>query len=247
MPGAAGIVRRAEGNPLFLEQLVAMGADEGALPSSIQAVLAARIERLDADERDVLERASVEGVRFHVGGSHAASHLASLARKGLIRADRSRSGRLPLRARADPGRGVPRRPEGAPRRPPRGGRGRGGWRTRPPAITSRRHAGCCASWGATGPREHELAASASARLESAGEAALRRGDAPAGARLLERAAALAPGGPELLPRLGAALLEAGRLADADDAMTRAIEDPAADDSLRARARVERALVRLQTG
>ncbi len=89
VPGAAGIVRRAEGNPLFLEQLVAMGADEGALPSSIQAVLAARIERLDADERDVLERASVEGVRFHVGGSHAASHLASLARKGLIRADRS--------------------------------------------------------------------------------------------------------------------------------------------------------------
>src|SRR5215211_1141306 len=69
-PGAPGIVRRAEGNPLFLEQLVAMGADEGALPSSIQAVLAARIERLDADERDVLERASVEGVRFHVGGSH---------------------------------------------------------------------------------------------------------------------------------------------------------------------------------
>ena len=101
--------------------------------------------------------------------------------------------------------------------------------------------------GRDGPREHELAAGASARLEAAGEAALRRGDAPAGARLLERAAALAPGSPELLPRLGAALLEAGRLADADDAMTRAIEDPAADDSLRARARVERALVRLQTG
>ena len=101
--------------------------------------------------------------------------------------------------------------------------------------------------GRDGPREHELAASASARLEAAGEAALRRGDAPAGARLLERAAALAPGRPELLPRLGAALLEAGRLADADDAMTRAIEDPVADDSLRARARVERALVRLQTG
>ena len=79
-------------------------------------------------------------------------------------------------------------------------------------------------------RARELAAGASARLEAAGEAALRRGDAPAGARLLERAAALAPGSPELLPRLGAALLEAGRLVDADDAMTRAIEDPAADDA-----------------
>src|SRR6185312_9800330 len=75
--------------------------------------------------------------------------------------------------------------------------------------------------GRDGPREHELASGASARLEAAGEAALRRGDAPAGARLLERAVGLAPGSSELLPRLGAALLEAGRLADADDAMTRA--------------------------
>ena len=38
----------AEGNPLFLEQLVAVGAESGdaALPPNIQAVLAARIDRL---------------------------------------------------------------------------------------------------------------------------------------------------------------------------------------------------------
>jgi len=246
VPGAAGIVRRAEGNPLFLEQLVAMGADEGALPSSIQAVLAARIERLAADERDVLERASVEGVRFRVGGSHAASHLAALARKGLIRADRSgpdafRFEHALIRDAAYLGIPKERRADLHEE-------------AAAAAVedeTAGHHlAEACRllrELGRDGPRERELAASASARLESAGEAALRRGDAPAGARLLERAAALAPARPELLPRLGAALLEAGRLAAADEAMTRAIDDPAADDGLKARARVERALVRLQTG
>ena len=245
-PGAPGIVRRAEGNPLFLEQLVAMGADEGALPSSIQAVLAARIERLDADERDVLERASVEGVRFHVGGSHAASHLASLARKGLIRADRSRPDAFRFEhalIRDAAYLGVPKERRADLHEEAAAGAAED--------ETAGHHlAEACRllrELGRDGPRERELAASASTRLESAGEATLRRGDAPAGARLLERAAALAPGRPELLPRLGAALLEAGRLADADDVMTRAIQDPGADPSLRARARVERALVRLQTG
>ena len=191
VPGAAGIVRRAEGNPLFLEQLVAMGPDEGALPSSIQAVLAARIERLDADERDVLERASVEGVRFHVGGSHAASHLAALARKGLIRADRSGPGRLPLRARAHPGRGVPRRPEGAPRRPPRGGRGRGGGgRDRRPSPR-----GGVPPAARAGARRPARARAGGERVRAAGgrrrgRAAPRRrpgGRAPAGARRRARA------------------------------------------------------------
>ena len=63
------IVETAEGNPLFLEQLVAVGADddETALPSSIQAVLAARIARLDPGERALLEEASVQGRSFYVG------------------------------------------------------------------------------------------------------------------------------------------------------------------------------------
>ena len=50
---AAQIVETADGNPLFLEQLVAVGAENGesALPSSIQAVLAARIDHLEPGER----------------------------------------------------------------------------------------------------------------------------------------------------------------------------------------------------
>ena len=54
---ARPIVARAEGNPLFLEQLVAIGSD--ALPPTIEAVLAARLEGLGAEERALLENASV--------------------------------------------------------------------------------------------------------------------------------------------------------------------------------------------
>ena len=65
-PGAAErIVETAEGNPLFLEQLVAVGATPGELPSSIQAVLAARLARLEPAERAVLEDAAVQGRSFY--------------------------------------------------------------------------------------------------------------------------------------------------------------------------------------
>jgi class 3 adenylate cyclase len=65
----ARIIAVAEGNPLFIEQLLAMWAEaeghELAIPPTIQAVLAARIDRLEAGERAVIERASVEGRSFH--------------------------------------------------------------------------------------------------------------------------------------------------------------------------------------
>ncbi|HEV8099960.1 MAG TPA: adenylate/guanylate cyclase domain-containing protein, partial [Gaiellaceae bacterium] len=55
----------AQGNPLYTEQLVAMLAEEAQaaaelveLPPTIQALLAARLDRLDAFDRDVLERAA---------------------------------------------------------------------------------------------------------------------------------------------------------------------------------------------
>ena len=54
---AASIVEMAEGNPLFLEQLVAVGAENGrsAPPSTIQTVLAARIDHLEPGARAALE------------------------------------------------------------------------------------------------------------------------------------------------------------------------------------------------
>ena len=67
------ITEAAEGNPLFVEQLVAHQADSGngngapQIPPTLQALLAARIDRLEPDERAVIERASVEGRLFHRG------------------------------------------------------------------------------------------------------------------------------------------------------------------------------------
>ena len=64
----ARIVETAEGNPLFLEQLLALalegGLAERALPETIQALLAARLDRLGPGERAVLERGAVIGKEF---------------------------------------------------------------------------------------------------------------------------------------------------------------------------------------
>jgi class 3 adenylate cyclase/tetratricopeptide (TPR) repeat protein len=64
----------AQGNPLYTEQLVAMLAEEAqaavelvALPPTIQALLAARLDRLDPFDREVLERAAVVGKEFWPG------------------------------------------------------------------------------------------------------------------------------------------------------------------------------------
>jgi class 3 adenylate cyclase/tetratricopeptide (TPR) repeat protein len=98
------IVDAAEGNPLFVEQMLAMLADDPqaadeTLPATIQALLAARIDRLEQGERAVLQRASVEGRLFHRGAvaellsSHDAEGLGgillALIRKELLRPDRS--------------------------------------------------------------------------------------------------------------------------------------------------------------
>src|SRR5439155_14008241 len=95
------IVHSAEGNPLFVEQLVAHQAEggDGEIPPSIQALLAARIDRLEPEERAVIERASIEGRLFHRGsvqallperaGAGVGGHLLTLVRKEFVRPDRS--------------------------------------------------------------------------------------------------------------------------------------------------------------
>ena len=76
---------KAEGNPLFIEEMLSMLIDDERLtrrnggwatnddlavspiPPSVQGVLAARIERLPADQRAVMQRASVVGRVFWWG------------------------------------------------------------------------------------------------------------------------------------------------------------------------------------
>ena len=92
----ARILEAAEGNPLFVEEMLGMLIDDGLLrfedgawqavedlahvtvPPTIQLLLAARLDRLDAQERAVIERGSVEGKVFHEGaGTYSRMMIAS--------------------------------------------------------------------------------------------------------------------------------------------------------------------------
>jgi class 3 adenylate cyclase/tetratricopeptide (TPR) repeat protein len=97
------IVETAGGNPLFAEQMVAMleggSADEVAVPASVQALLAARIDALDGRERTVLEAAAVEGQEFHQEAVAALiagdvdNDLQALSRQELIKRQTPSGGR----------------------------------------------------------------------------------------------------------------------------------------------------------
>ena len=91
------IAHAAGGNPLFIEEMLAMadeaGGDVVVVPPTLQALLAARLDQLQSAERSVLERGAVEGEIFHRGAVQALApeeiqvtpRLAALVRKELIR------------------------------------------------------------------------------------------------------------------------------------------------------------------
>jgi class 3 adenylate cyclase/tetratricopeptide (TPR) repeat protein len=91
----AKILDAAGGNPLFVEEMLAMVEEGGevAVPPTIQALLSARLDQLDPGERGVLERGAVEGQVFHRGAVTALGpeepqvdgRLVSLVRKDLVR------------------------------------------------------------------------------------------------------------------------------------------------------------------
>jgi class 3 adenylate cyclase len=91
------VIAASEGNPLFLEEMASLARESGevTVPATIQALLAARLERLGRDERALLERGAVEGEVFHrlairalADGTLLAQldqRLAGLVRRELIR------------------------------------------------------------------------------------------------------------------------------------------------------------------
>ncbi|HWL64384.1 MAG TPA: adenylate/guanylate cyclase domain-containing protein, partial [Actinomycetota bacterium] len=111
------IVDMAEGNPLYVEELVRALIDAGLMertesgwqvvgdiadleiPPSIGALVAARLDRLTSEERTILERASVVGGSFWWKslnvvlppelGPQAGRHLHTLMKKELLEADLS--------------------------------------------------------------------------------------------------------------------------------------------------------------
>jgi predicted ATPase/class 3 adenylate cyclase len=71
------ISQRAEGNPLFAEELVRMALEGGTttIPDTVQAVLVARIDRLPPAERQALQAAAVIGRTFWPSGVAALAGL----------------------------------------------------------------------------------------------------------------------------------------------------------------------------
>ncbi len=78
------IIEKTEGNPFFMEETVLVLLDEGALvrngttkltrpmnqlkiPPTVQAILAARIDRLTPDQKDLLQTLAVIGTEFKLG------------------------------------------------------------------------------------------------------------------------------------------------------------------------------------
>jgi tetratricopeptide (TPR) repeat protein len=243
----------AEGNPLFVEQMLAMleeSPGEVAVPSTIQALLAARLDQLPDEERAALERGAVEGQVFHRSAVAALapddpdvpSRLMGLVRKELVRPSRAllpgddafRFRHLLIRDAAYDA--LPKAERGALHE-----RFATWLEEHAPTLVELDeivgyHLEQAARYGAElGRPSTELQERAARRLAAAGLRAGERHDPSACATLLTRAAALFgdddPRRLAVLPTLGQALYWLGRFEDAyavlDDAVDRADPDTAA--------------------
>ena len=272
----------AEGNPLFVEEILRMLVDEGllrsdgggwtaagdlssiAIPPTIGALLAARLERLSVEERAVLERAAVIGKVFWWSAvteltpdplrAAVGTHLQALVRKELVRPDRSRFAsedafrfsHILIRDAAYAGTTKELRAELHERL--------ADWLERRTADRFTEFEEIVAhhledahryraELGLDGDTTPLLAARAARHFAAAGERALARSDIPAAIALLSRAADLfEPNDPrrlELLVDLAQALHESGDEAGArsllGDAAARAEEQ--GDERLAAHARI----------
>jgi predicted ATPase/class 3 adenylate cyclase len=269
------VLEAAEGNPLFLEQLLAMRAEHGeelGVPPTVQAVLAARIDRLPPVERTVVQRAAVQGRVFSrsalaelVRGQDVATldeTLAALERRELVRRDPrafggddgvrfahglirdAAYGFLPKATRSELHERLAAWLEQAARQRP-------GEQEEVIGYHLEQAYRYRADLGPVGARERAIGAEAARRLDSSGRRALARSDLPAAIKLLERAAALLSHNDraraELLPCLGAALTEAGRLSEADRVLETAVRCARVhgDERLEAHAVVEQLFLRVQ--
>jgi tetratricopeptide (TPR) repeat protein len=274
-----------EGNPLFVEEMLAMLVDQGRLereeggwtadgelgtleaPPTIQALLAARIDRLASAERAVLERASVIGKLFTRDAVAALSprstslddQLAVLERKDLIRQDRTRDDsfrfrHILVRDAAYQGLAKEQRAELHERYAGWLEEARPGRRLEYEEILGY-HLEQAHRFRSDLAQADEstraLASRAGELLGSAGRRAAARGDMPAAVGLLTRATLLLQDDEEarleLAPDLGIALIEVGELAQADGVLERAITAATerGDSQLEFRARLEHAAVRLR--
>jgi predicted ATPase len=278
------IVQAAEGNPLFVQQMLSMLIDDGILapdgegwtlttdlgslqlPPSISALLTARLDRLSATDRTVVERASVIGQAFWHEAVEALApdelspligqSLETLSRKELIAPDdTTMAGRegyrflhilirdaayhgLLKRTRADlHARFVDWLEQVSPDRVMEYAEIRGYHLEQAYLILTQ--------LGPLEERARSIGIRGAGYLSSAGRRALARGDMPAAANLLQRAAGLLPFDdptrPQLFIEAAEALIELGDFVVATSLLGTAIEEAAAlhDPALETTARLVR--------
>jgi class 3 adenylate cyclase/tetratricopeptide (TPR) repeat protein len=246
------IAARAEGNPLFVEETLRMLVDDGALqqmqsrwtvtedlttisiPPTIHALLTARLDRLEPEERGVIERGAAIGRSFWWGAVSELSSpevrprigacMQSLVRKQLIepyqseipQEDAYRFTHILIRDAAY--QGIPKAHRA------RMHEQLADWieaKTRVLAGEYEEIVGyhleqahrSLIELGPPSDRTASLAHRAADRLASAGERAFARGDMPAAVTLLSRAVALLPSSDlrrlDLLTEVAFALMETG--------------------------------------
>jgi class 3 adenylate cyclase/tetratricopeptide (TPR) repeat protein len=238
------VVRAAEGNPLFVEQMVAMlseGSSAGDLPPTVQALLAARLDTLDPTERAMLERASIVGRDFSrtevaelspdADRSHVAPTLLSLMRKELVQPapsphagdDGFRFRHVLIRDAAYAE--IPKRVAGDLHER------FADWLTGPPELVGYHLDQAYRCRAQLGELDDALALRAGAVLAEAGERAFAREDVSAAAKLLSRACELLPPGDPrrstVLRHASHALFWTGSVDDARRLLEEAIHDAVA--------------------
>jgi tetratricopeptide (TPR) repeat protein len=275
----ARIVGAADGNPLFVEEMLALALEsvesgaELVVPPTIQALLAARLDRLDDRERVVLEHAAIQGEEFYDSAiaelipeplrPTSRDVLGSLVRKELVRAGRGGLGSRTYRFRHLLIRDAAY--DSIPKQARTGLHAAfAEWLERASGERGAEHEEVVGyhyeqayryrkELGVRDDADRELARRAARRLGDAGRRALMRSDATAGANLISRAVdVLSPSDPlrvELIPNVRKIQGLTGDLRWADRALTEAVESAATtgDRRLAANALVQRAFLRLFTG